>query len=145
MSFWATYGYTPRPPFSPTPLPLLNGTTIIEQPVALDTLVSRYVGVASEFIHRHAASQKPFFLYMSFNHVHAPNSCSPPFCGKSKRGAVGDAVEEMDWSVGQIMGALKDAGVDNNTIVFFTSDNGAPLSNDQFGNLPLRDGKSSTW
>ena len=63
-------------------------------------------------------------MYVSFNHVHAPNSCSPSFCGKSNRGPIGDAVEEVDWAVGSIMAALEAAGQDENTLVFFTSDNG---------------------
>lgn len=171
----------------PVPLPLINGTTIIEQPTALNTLCSRYVTAVEEFIHSSVASGDPFYIYMSFNHVrdegascpypaiptcdndtcahtpmmyacgpisscllspmqvHGPNSCGPSFCGKSVRGPVGDAIEEMDWAIGQIMAAISAAGVDDNTLVFFTSDNGAPLGGDAMGNLPLRDGKASGW
>ena len=131
------------------PLPLLNGTTVVEQPVGLHQLVAKYVQFATDFINAQAEAGKPFYLYVPFNHIHAPNSCSPGFCGKAPRGPIGDAVEEMDWAVGQIMSTLKSAGVDENTLTFFTSDNGAPLGNpdglgdsDYFGNLPLRGGKA---
>ena len=62
-----------------------------------------------------------FVADVPFNHIHAPNSCAAGFCGKSARGPVGDAVEEMDWAVGEIMAALKANGVDENTLTFFTS------------------------
>ena len=131
------------------PLPLLNGTSVVEQPVGLHHLVAKYVRFATDFITVQAEAGKPFYLYVPFNHIHAPNSCSAGFCGKAPRGPIGDAVEEMDWAVGQIMSTLKSAGVDENTLTFFTSDNGAPLGNpdglgdsDYFGNLPLRGGKA---
>ena len=66
-------------------------------------------------------------------------------CGASARGPVGDAVEEMDVAVGRVMAAIKAAGVDDSTLVLFTSDNGAPLVGDRSGNLPLRGGKSQCW
>eukprot|EP00043_Microstomoeca_roanoka_P015079 m.150305 g.150305 ORF g.150305 m.150305 type:complete len:678 (+) comp16171_c2_seq2:207-2240(+) len=145
LSFWQPMGYDSHPPYQPTPLPLMDGEVVIQQPTGLDQLAQLYVQQASEFILRSAQKEKPFFLYLPFNHVHAPNSCSPQFCGTSKQGPVGDAVQEMDWAIGQIILALKNANVEDNTLVFFTSDNGAPLDNDAQGNLPLRDGKASTW
>lgn len=120
LSFWSTHNYNPAPPYFPTPLPLLNGTTTIEQPAGLHTIVKRYSAAAVDFITDKSAAGIPFYLYVPYNHVHGPNSCGPEFCGKSRRGPIGDAVEEMDWSVGQIMGALLATGVDNNTLVFFT-------------------------
>lgn len=144
-SFWWPLGYTGHEPMEPTPLPLMSGTAVIEQPAALDAIAQRYADTASDFVLTNAERGKPFFLYLSFNHVHAPNSCSPKFCGSSSAGPIGDAIQEMDWSVGQLMDVLRHAGVDDNTLVFFTSDNGAPLANDAGGNLPLRDGKASTW
>jgi len=145
-SFWKT-GWKTKDNviFQPSPLPLVNNSDILEQPVALDKLVQRYVDFAVSFIKRHQAAGTPWYLYVPFNHIHTPNSCSPGWCGKSKRGPVGDAVEEMDWAVGQIMAAVKEAGADDNTITFFTSDNGAPLGNDVSGNLPLRGGKAQVW
>lgn len=145
VSFWLPMGYTEHEPMEPTPLPWLKGNTIIEQPAALDKLVDRYVDASSDFVLRNAQKGRPFLLYLPFNHVHLPNSCSPRFCGTSEHGQLGDAIQEMDWAVGEVMRVLRHAGVDNNTLVFFTSDNGAPLVNDKEGNLPLRDGKASTW
>ena len=120
LSFWLTKGWKPALPYQPTPLPLLNGTTVIEQPCGLHTVVKKYSDAAVSFISANAAAKKPFYVYVPFNHVHGPNSCGADFCGKSTRGPIGDAVEEMDWSVGQIMGAIKTAGVDENTLVLFT-------------------------
>ena len=122
LSFWLPDGYKPKLPYQPTPLPLLNGTAIMEQPTALESLVKLYTDSATAFITQSAQQQKPFYLYMSYNHVHAPNSCSASFCGSSSRGPIGDAVEEMDSSVGEIMQAIKRSGVDSNTLVIFTSD-----------------------
>jgi arylsulfatase A len=122
MSFWVggVHG-KPSFPFHPVPLPLLNGTTVIEQPADLSNLVKKYVGFASNFIARHTAAKRPWYLYVPFNHIHSPNSCSAEWCGKSKRGPVGDATEELDSAVGEIMKAVKEAGCDENTITFFTS------------------------
>jgi arylsulfatase A len=69
-------------------------------------------------------------VQVSFNHIHEPNACSAAFCGRSRRGAIGDAVEEVDWAVGKIMRALKQSGADDNTLVLFTSDNGSPVHGD---------------
>ncbi|EGD83674.1 hypothetical protein PTSG_04280 [Salpingoeca rosetta] len=145
MSFWLPFDYNGIAPMEPTPIPKLKGNAVVEQPAALDKLADEYAQVAKEFVMRNAQKDRPFFLYLPFNHVHTPNSCSPRFCSTSKSGPVGDAVQEMDWVIGEVMDALKHAGVDDNTLVLFTSDNGAPLANDEQGNLPLRDGKASTW
>ena len=133
--------------FQPTPLPLLNGTTVIEQPAGLHTLAKTYADVASGFIRTQAARRVPWYVYVSFNHVHEPNSCGAAFCGRSARGALGDAVEEADWAVGRIMGALKESGEDDNTLVLFTSDNGSPVHGDaqSSGNGQLRGYKGETW
>ena len=157
-------------PFQPTPLPLIDGTKengwkVVEQPVALQNLTARYVERASLFISENAANRKPFVLYIPFNHVHNPQFCSKMWCNTSVvhgngaaiptgHGGTGSAMQEMDHSVGEIMAALKTAGVDDDTLVFFTSDNGAPSnhqnaasSNDQkdgeFSNHPLSGYKGS--
>ena len=70
---------------------------------------------------------------------------SSPALQASARGPVGNAAEEMDAAVGHIADAVTAAGLDESTVYFFTSDNGAPLANDQLGNGPLRDGKTTTW
>ena len=145
ISFWEPLQFRSGGSFQPTPTPLLNDTTIVEAPVALDTLAKRYAAAAVAFIHEAAAEGKPFLLYMAFNHVHLPNSAGPQFCGASKQGALGDAVEEMDWMMGQILAALEQTQRSEETITFYTSDNGHPVHNDPNGNHPLRDGKDSTW
>ena len=119
-------------------LPLMRGETVVEAPADRDTLTKRYTEESVKFIA--ANKDKPFFLYLP----HAmPGSTREPFAsgdfrGKSKNGAYGDSVEEIDWSTGEIMAALKDYGVDDNTLVVWTSDNGAPRRNPVQGtNAPL--------
>ena len=114
-------------------LPLFDGRDIVEQPVDLRNLAPRYVKEAEEFILEHAASHQPFFLYMAFSHVH--QLCAPRFSECqwassqfSRDGAFtadyGGAVEEMDWILGEIIDALEEGGVSDETLVIFTSDNG---------------------
>jgi arylsulfatase len=88
-----------------------------------------------DFMKRQAAAGKPFFLYLPFSMGHAPNLPSSQFKGKSRIGNYGDKMMEGDYHVGQIMDALKDLGVENNTILVFASDNG-PWGEDarEFGN-----------
>ena len=89
-SFWkAGMAAKPVMPFMPAPIPLLHNTTVIEQPVDLSALVPKYVAFANGFIGKHSAAKDPWYLYVSFNHVHSPNSCAPGFCGKSRRGPIG--------------------------------------------------------
>ena len=127
------------------PLPLLHNTTVIEQPANLGTLTQRYADFSSDFIQRNKDNK--FVLYMAFSHVHTPNFVSKKFCNTSIRGRFGDADTEMDDAVGQIMTALKDNGVDNNTLVFFTSDNGPWLIKRLEGGSAglLFEGKTTTW
>ncbi|MCZ2341535.1 MAG: sulfatase, partial [Bacteroidales bacterium] len=119
-------------------LPLMRGETVIEAPVDRDTLTKRYTEEAIRFIA--ANKHRPFFLYLP----HAmPGSTthpfsSPAFRGKSRNGAWGDSVEEIDWSTGKLLQALKDHGIDEQTLVVWTSDNGAPRRNPvQGSNRPL--------
>ncbi len=70
------------------------------------------------------ARSSPLFLYMAFQHTHHPQFASKQFTNSSVRGTFGDALNELDWAVGQIFQALKDANIDDNTFVFFTADNG---------------------
>merc|ERR1712232_62127 len=107
-----------------TVLPLVHNTTVIEQPVNLNTLDERYAAKAVEFIQHTAKQQTPFLLYFACSHVHIPDYASHRFCNTSKRGRFGDAMAEMDKSIGTVLTSLKTAGVDDNTVVFFTSDNG---------------------
>jgi arylsulfatase A-like enzyme len=90
---------------------------------------------------------KPFFLYLAHNMPHAPVFASKAFQGKSKGGRFGDTIEEIDWSVGQVMKAIKEAGIDKNTLVVFTSDNGPWSMFGPHGGTakPLRGEKGTSW
>jgi arylsulfatase len=101
---------------------LLHNTDIIESPVNLSTLTKRYTDQAVGFIRKSGTA--PFFLYLPHTFPHIPLAASPGFVGKSGMGLYGDVVQELDWSVGQVLQALQDTGVDQNTLVLFTSDNG---------------------
>jgi arylsulfatase A-like enzyme len=113
---------------------------VIEQPVKQETLTLRYTQEAVKFIEQ--SKGKPFFLYLPHNMPHIPLYASEKFKGKSAAGAYGDAVEEVDWSVGEILSALKRLGLDRDTIVFFSSDNG-PWYEGSAG--PLRGRKGWTY
>ena len=104
------------------PRPLLHNTETIERPAVLETLTPRYTEQALRFLEK--SKDSPFFLYMPHTYPHIPLAASERFRGKSPRGIYGDVVEELDWSVGQILSALKRHAVDNNTLVLFSSDNG---------------------
>lgn len=104
------------------PSMLWRGTEIIEQPVKQETLTLRYTQEAIAFIEK--SKGKPFFLYLPHNMPHIPLYASEKFKGKSAAGAYGDAVEELDWSVGEILAALKRLGLEKDTLVVFSSDNG---------------------
>ncbi len=104
------------------PSMLWRGTEIIEQPVKQETLTQRYAQEAVSFIER--SKSKPFFLYLPHNMPHIPLYASEKFKGKSAAGIYGDAVEEVDWAVGEVLAALKRLGLDRDTLVMFSSDNG---------------------
>ena len=111
-----------------TPLPLMENNTVVEQPVNLATVNARYTASATNFIATASASKTktPWFMYMAFGHVHTPQYAGAAQAGKSKRGIFGDSVAEVDTSIGHVMAALTAAGVERNTLVLFSSDNGAP-------------------
>eukprot|EP00040_Diaphanoeca_grandis_P037721 m.248875 g.248875 ORF g.248875 m.248875 type:complete len:416 (+) comp33866_c4_seq12:121-1368(+) len=128
----------------PTPLPLMANTTVIAQPAGLYTIAQRYASAAIDFMNESSARDEPFLLYLPFNHIHGPDSCSVNTCGKSIRGPVGDATQDLDLAVGAVMDAIRgDPKIASNTLVFFTSDNGSPQRPD--GNLPLRGYKTTIW
>jgi arylsulfatase A len=101
-----------------TPSILIQDGAVIETPVTLNTLVQQCVNFIAN------NKNNPFFLYLAYNSPHLPLMPSAAFLGKSPMGLYGDAVQEIDWSVGQILQSLKDNGIDNNTMVIFTSDHG---------------------
>ncbi len=124
------------------PLPLLRDETVIEAPVDQTTVTRRYTEAAIEFIKRNR--ETPFFLYLPHTMPHNPVNSSEAFAGKSANGGYGDCVEEIDWSTGQIMAAVEQSGLTRDTIIIFTSDNGA-ASRWGGSNAPLRGHKGSTW
>lgn len=119
------------------PTPLMRNDETIEEPVNQTTLTRRYTEEAISFIGR--AKDKPFFLYLAHNMPHIPLFASEKFKGKSAGGLYGDVVEEIDWSVGEVLSAVKRLGLDRDTIIFFTSDNG-PWYQGSPGNLRGRKG-----
>jgi arylsulfatase A-like enzyme len=127
------------------PLPLLRDETVIEAPAVQDTLTTRYTDEAVKFITEHQS--KPFFLYLPHTAVHVPLYPGSNFRGQSNNGRYGDWVEELDWSAGKILDAVRALGLATNTLVLFTSDNGPWLTQGKNGGLagPLRGGKGSTW
>ncbi len=126
-------------------VPLIRGRKLIEVPADQELLTKRYTQEAVKWIGTN--KEKPFFLYLAHNMPHAPVFASKAFQGRSKGGRFGDTVEEIDWSVGQVMKAIKEAGIDENTLVVFTSDNGPWSMFGPHGGTakPLRGEKGTSW
>jgi arylsulfatase len=136
----------PRHPTAKFPdLPLMEGEKVIATNPDQSQLTTRYTERAVDFIGRHRDG--PFFLYLAHSMPHVPLFVSERFRGKSEGGLYGDVVMELDWSVGQILEALRRHGLDENTLVIFTSDNGPWLSYGNHGGSAglLREGKGTTW
>lgn len=114
--------------------PLLRNTTVEVPAVeSWDSITAQYTQEACQFIR--ANSQRPFLLYLAHNMPHIPLGAGPDFAGKSEYGPYGDAIEEIDWSTGQILKCLQEEGLDRNTLVVLTSDNG-PWIETTRGNVP---------
>ncbi|HEY2431771.1 MAG TPA: sulfatase [Vicinamibacterales bacterium] len=152
------YSHDYRRPFVPDAVrgvPLYRGFDQVERPVDANTLTARFTEEAVRFIRE--ASGRPFFLYIAYNMPHLPAGASPRFQGTSTAGRYGDAVEEIDWSVGQVLAELKTRGLDERTMTLFFSDNGpwsnAPARSFQEGQTLwdagsaglLRGGKGTSW
>lgn len=136
----------PKHPTAKFPdLPLIEGEKTIGTNPDQTQLTTWYTERAVKFIEKNKA--RPFFLYVAHNMPHVPLYVSDKFKGKSERGLFGDVIMEIDWSVGQILATLKQHGLDERTLVLFTSDNGPWLSyGDHAGSAgPLREGKGTTW
>lgn len=138
---------TARPGAYP-PLPLLEGQTVVNanvQPEDQDAFTTQFTERAVSFIAKN--QDRPFFFYLAHCQPHVPLHVSARFKGKSKRGLYGDVIMEIDWSVGEIMAALKRYGIDDQTIVLFSSDNGPWLPyGDHSGSAgPLREGKHTIF
>lgn len=130
------------------PLPLFENETVIDADVSPEdqrSLTTAYTERAVNFIARNKA--KPFFFYLAHAMPHVPLYVSDKFQGKSGGGLYGDVIAEIDWSVGEVLKALRTHGIDRDTLVIFTSDNGPWLSyGDHAGRAgPLREGKGTSW
>ena len=122
--------------------PLLRNETVIELEPNQRFLTRRYTQEAIGFLE--ANKDNPFFLYLPHSMPHWPQYSSKEFSEQSANKAWGDAVEEIDWSTGLILAKLKELGIDDHTLVVFTSDNGG-ASHHGAVNRPLRGGKGTTW
>ncbi len=130
------------------PLPMFDGDKIVDpdvSPADQCNLTRDYAKRAVSFIER--SKDKPFFLYLANSMVHVPLYVSDDFKGKSGKGLFADVMMEVDWGVGQVLDALKKNGLEDNTLVIFTSDNGPWLSYGEHSGSagPLREGKGTCW
>jgi arylsulfatase A len=134
-------GYT-LPPLPYPPLPLLADDAVIEAQPDQTMLTARYVDEALEFVRTH--QDHPFFLYFAHMHVHLPLYVEQRFHQSSNNGPYGAAVHAIDWATGVLLDELSTLGLDANTVVMFTSDNGALCRPGEGSNAPLRGTKGST-
>jgi arylsulfatase A-like enzyme len=133
------------PIFDFGPLPLYENETVLDTLTDQSDLTTRITERSVDFINRN--KNNPFFLYVPHPQPHVPLYVSDKYKGKSKRGLYGDVIMELDWSVGEIINAVEENGLTDDTIIIFTSDNGPWLA---YGNhsgsaLPLREGKGTGW
>lgn len=126
-------------------VPLMRDEQIVERPADQRTITRRYTEEAVKVIRQNRT--KPFLIYLAHSLPHVPLFASNAFLGTSPRGLFGDVIEEIDWSVGRILETLRSEGLDQNTLVFFTSDNGPWLAYNEHGGSAglLREGKGMTW
>jgi arylsulfatase A-like enzyme len=138
----------PKHPSNPKgypPLPLIDGEEVVEEMPDQRTLTRRYTERAVSFIE--SSKDRPFFVYLAHSMPHVPLFVSEGREGKAERGLFGDVIEEIDWSAGQILETLERLGLDEKTLVIFTSDNGPWLSyGDHAGSAgPFREGKGTSF
>jgi arylsulfatase len=126
---------------------LYDGAHRLPDAVDQHQLIRRYTDRALDFLGRAAGGSAPFFLYLSYNAPHVPLYPAEGFAGRSERGTYGDVVEELDASVGEVLAKLTALGIDRDTLVVFTSDNGPWLAMRDWGGSagPLRGGKTGTF
>lgn len=126
-------------------LPLIDGNDVVKLDPDQSTLTTIYTERAVKFVERNR--ETPFFLYVAHAMPHVPLFVSDRHRGKSGLGLYGDVIEEIDWSVGQVLDAVRRAGLDDNTLVIFTSDNGPWLSYGNHGGSrgQLREGKGTAF
>jgi uncharacterized sulfatase len=135
--------YDPKPEY--WDVPLMRNGEVIERPVDHRSLTKRYTEEAVRYIEQNAG--QPFFLYVAHSLPHIPLARSAEFVDHSDGGMYGDVIEELDWSVGRIVDALRAAGLERDTLLLFTSDNGPwlPFRHHAGSAGPLREGKGTTW
>lgn len=121
--------------------PLVRDNVVIEVPADQSQFTQRYTRETIHFITRN--KDQPFCVYLAHNMPHIPLHASERFVGSSKRGIYGDTIQELDWSTGEILRSLKELGLDKNTLVIFTSDNGPNIGKGGSAG-PLKGGKGST-
>ncbi|ACQ82221.1 Cerebroside-sulfatase [Beutenbergia cavernae DSM 12333] len=125
------------------PLPLMSGESVVQEQPDQRSLTERYTVAATRFIEENA--HQPFFLYLAHMYVHVPLFVPAPFLAASRNGGYGGAVAALDWSTGVVMDTLRRLGLEENTIVVFTSDNGSRARGEGGSNDPLRGHKAQTW
>jgi arylsulfatase A-like enzyme len=137
--------FHPAPKVQYPALPLIEGERIIATDPDQTRLTTQYTERAVQFIEQNR--ERPFFLYVAHNMPHVPLFVSDMFKGKTARGLYGDVIAELDWSVGRILDALKRTGLDEQTLVIFTSDNGPWLDYGDHGGSAgrLRAGKETVF
>jgi arylsulfatase A len=127
------------------PLPLLRDETVIQAQPDQRGITERYVEESVRFIRDKAASKTPFFLYLAHMHVHLPHYPPERFVRESENGVYGAAVAAIDWATDVLLHELKALGLDEDTLVIFTSDNGSRMQGQGGSNGELRGIKGSTW
>jgi arylsulfatase len=134
-----------RPNPNRPPLPLYEGETIIETEPDQRFLTRRFTERAVDFINRN--KDNPFFLFIPHPMPHVPLFVHPDFEGTSEHGLYGDVIQELDWSVGEVLKALRINGIEERTMIVYTSDNGPWLHQGVLGGHaePLRSGKATKY
>ncbi len=143
--FQRTYENIRNSTSSDFPISLYRQREAIETPAYQPTLTKRYTDEAVRWIHAHRDG--PFFLFLGHTMPHVPIFTSPDFADHSDAGLYGDVIEEIDWSVGELIRALEETGNSTNTLVWFSSDNGPWRTYFDLGGSsgPFRDGKITSW
>jgi arylsulfatase A len=132
-----------NPPFNSPPLPLYENEEHIVAGPDQRYLTRKYTEAAVSFIQKH--KERPFLLYLAHSMPHLPWHVSEKFKDSSALGLYGDVIQEIDWSVGEILATLEETGLVESTLVLFTSDNGPVLMENSGSAGPLRGRKATTW
>ncbi len=125
------------------PLPLILDEEVLEQQPDMASLTARFVDESVRFVR--ANRDRPFFLYLAHIYVHLPIYVQERFAAESRNGRYGAAVASIDWAAGVLMAELRRLGLDDDTVVIFTSDNGSRARDEGGSNHPLRGTKGTTW